>query len=204
MADKKRKSTSAKPSPKKSSSPTLIHHLAPYLIGFAAVFLAACLLIQDYVGFAKYIGVFLCGMFSWSAYSIPLFLMYMAVFYSSNHKNNVLRQKWVYMIFSVIFISVICSLISPIDTYTLSTLYLEGVKLHSGGVVGGYVYNVLALCIGPVGVAILAAVALLIFITLVFGKTPAYIFGKIIRGIVTFFKKLTGGIILPGRTSSCP
>lgn len=194
MAEQKKKPTAKKTTSSTASSPTLFDQLAPYIIGFIAVFLAACLIIQSYVGFAKYIGVFLCGLFSWGAYSVPVFLMYMAIFYTSNRKSNLLKQKWIYMAVSVVFISVFCSLISPMKTYTIGTLYIEGTKLHSGGVVGGYIYNLLELCIGSFGVAILAAIVLLVFITLIFGKSPTYIFGKIVKGIRTLFKKIGSAV----------
>jgi len=189
VAETKRKKPTAKNSKnlKTANKSTLSEQLAPYITGFIAIFLAASLFIRDYVGFAKYIGVFLLGMFSWGAYFIPVFLMYLAIYHHANIKNNVHRQKWVFMIVSIVFISVICSLISPVGGYGFSDHYTQGTKLHGGGVVGGYVYNILELCIGPFGVGILAAVGILVFVTLVFGKTPAYIFGKIVRGVKSFF-----------------
>ena len=189
MAASKNKKTVAKKANLKTApkKPTLADQMAPYIIGFIAIFMIACFLMKDYVGFAKYIGIFLCGLFSWGAYSIPVFLIYLAVFYNTNFKYNVHRQKWVFMGISVIFISVVCSLFAPVQGDNLAEHYTQGMDLRGGGVVGGYVYNILEMFIGPVGVGILAVIGLLIFVTLIFGKTPAYIFSKVIKGIKSFF-----------------
>ncbi len=196
MAQTKRKKPTAKNTKlaKKPAVPTLADQLAPYITGFAAIFLAACFLIKDYVGFAKYIGVFLCGLFSYGAYSIPIFLMYLAVFYSANFKNGVHRQKWAFMGAAVVFIAVVCALFSPIESYNIGKLYTEGKALHGGGIIGGYLYNILALCIGPFGVGTLAVIGLLVFITLIFGRTPTYIFSKLIKSVRGFFANVVGGI----------
>ncbi|MBQ9940174.1 MAG: DNA translocase FtsK 4TM domain-containing protein [Clostridia bacterium] len=176
---------------KKHTSPSLFNQFAPYIIGFVAIFLAACFFVtKEYVGFAKYIGTFLCGLFSCGAYTIPFFLFYMAIFYRKNLTNNVHRQKWIYMAIAVVFISVMFSLFSPIENYNIKEHYISGTKLTGGGVVGGFVYNATATLIGPVGVCILAIIALLVFITLVFGRTPEYIFKKTVSGVTGFFRNI--------------
>ena len=194
-SQKKPSASKKKQTLKKSNSPSVFDILAPYIIGFIAVFLAACFFVsQEYVGFAKYIGTFLCGLFSAAAYTIPFFMLYLAFFYEQNRKNNVHIQKWVYISVTVTFISVMCALFSPVEGYNLAEHYNAGIALDGGGVIGGYLYNLSATLIGPVGVSIIAIIVLLIFVTMVFGKTPAYIFGKVFKAIRGFFGGIAGNI----------
>ena len=198
MAEKKpnkKPVASKKKNTLKKDTPSLLDQLAPYIIGFMAIFLAACFFVsKEYVGFAKYIGTFLCGLFSSAAYTIPFFMLYLAFFYNQNLKNNVHKQKWVYMAIAVVFISVLCALFSPIKGYDIAEHYNAGIARSGGGVIGGYVYNGVATLIGPVGVTIVAIIVLLIFVTLVFGKTPTYIFTKVFKAIRGFFGGLASNI----------
>ena len=194
----------------KYSSLTGIHRAVPIILFAAAVFTAFCLITRDVAAlgnFGKAISTVFLGLFSSGAYAIPLLLILHAVFYASDISEKRLRSRIIFSIVAITFIAVISYTITYWKAelfFNLVEFFKTGKSSVGGGVIGGTVGFCLVKIFGRIGVIIIAAAVLAIYVSYFFAtgkkKVSSLLYNilKFIvivlayteRGIKNVFKKI--------------
>ncbi len=164
-------------------SDRFLHQFLPWLILVVAIFISACYVCVAFVGADSAVGVvgralnnFFCGLFGPTAFIAPLILLNLAVFWRKYVDNALLPLK---LSFSVLTMMVIAAFVHVLtvnstggDGFNIAALWLGGIDVIGGGVLGGLLGELCFRALGIVGSLIvlipLAAVLLLFLI----GTTP--------------------------------
>ncbi len=160
--------------PKNILSPLSLQ-IIPIVLVAIAIFLIICLLFDSSSvvgGVGRFIRNLLLGLFSFGGIFIPGLMVLQAFTLRSDCEKGTYRYKWIVSAFSILTVSVMDALFFSPAEYTPSALWQGGINLTSGGVAGGYVYYLLHMTIGPIGVGILCGVALFILISLLWNVPP--------------------------------
>ena len=168
------------------NQPKRIHAYMPFILAAIAVFLVLCYVLgEGETGFVgKYLKLFMTGLFSVGAYFLPALLLIHAVFYKRDRAAGSAGYKFLFSFLVLAFIGVICALINGADaSFSISENYTVGKALSGGGVWGGFFYAVLFKLIGKAASWILSIAALLVFVPLVFGTTPARVFAPVFQSL---------------------
>ncbi len=166
---KKKKETTAK------GAPGGIHRAVPIILAALAVFIAICYITKNEVGMLGHAisGVFL-GLFSAGAYFIPPVLAVHAFFYLSDIREKRLLSRIIFSLLTVIAVSVMSHAIASWNVespaFDVVVFYTEGCEVIGGGFIGGILGFLLMTFLGKVGVIILSAVILLIYVIFFFSK----------------------------------
>ena len=197
-----------KKAPAKHSSPTGIHRAVPIILFALAVFTMFCFITQDIGTLGRGISTVVLGLFSYGAYALPLLLALHAVFYPSDMKEDRIWSRVIFSLVALTSISAVAYAItywnSEISELTLNPaeFFANGQNSVGGGFIGGFVGFCLVHALGRVGILIVAAAVLAIYISYFFARERVGKFfynvlkGTVIalayaeRGIKTFFKKI--------------
>jgi len=154
-----------------------IHIVMPYLLGILALFFALCFLLgEEKLGYFGKLSVFLKGLFSAGAYAFPLLALIHAFFYKRDLAAGSHLYKFWFTLGNMSFIGVFSGLFSSEEPVFLPKVnYLRGISLQGGGLIGGTVHAALHRSVG-VFTPVIAAIAILLFTSFLFGKTPAELF----------------------------
>ncbi len=157
-----------------------IHILMPYLLGILALFFALCFLLgEEKLGYLGYLSVFLTGLFSVGAYAFPLLLVLHALFYKRDLAAGSYLYKFWFTFGNMAFLGTLWALIIGKEpTFSLKENFTLGMALDGGGAIGGTLFAMLDKTVG-VFTPVIAILAVLIFTSFLFGKTPA----ELIRSI---------------------
>lgn len=146
----------------------------PIILSAVAVFVAVCFLAGDTGILGNGIGAVLLGLFSVGAYSIPLLLITHAIFYAEDVAKSRRMSRAIFSAVTVIVISAIeytikfwgqTPVFDPITFFTEKT---------AGGFIGSTIAFALINVLGSVGLIILAAAVMAIYIAFFFaGKNSA-------------------------------
>lgn len=150
-----------------------IHILMPYILGILALFFALCFLLgEEKMGYLGYLGALLRGLFSFGAYLFPACLVLHAVFYKRDLAAGSYLYKFWFTLGDMSFLGVLTALLSGKEaTWSVAENYAAGLELEGGGLIGGTVYALLKATVG-VFTPVITVLALVIFTTFLFGKTP--------------------------------
>ena len=189
------------------SSLTGIHRAVPIILFAVAVFTMFCYITQDIGALGRAISTVFLGLFSVGAYAIPLLLTLHAVFYPADISEKKVLPR---VIFSLVAITLIAAITYAI-TYWNTELTFNPVEYFKSGcesIGGGFIGGIVAFCLikifGRVGLIILAAAVLTIYVSYCFSaskKKVASFFYNALKfivillaytelGIKSFFKKL--------------
>ncbi len=155
---------------------TFSYNFMPYILAFVALFLGICFVIPGKMGILVYMTDFLTGILSFGAYFIPLCILAEAFFYKADARDCRLHVKVLLIIGFILSFSGLFQLIALLlgqteNTLVLADLYNNGKILTGGGVLGGWIINVLQRFIG-FGAWILCVAALLLTGFAVCNVTP--------------------------------
>ncbi len=169
----------------------LIHQIMPYTLMILAVFVVICFLLIDvFEGVSSENGVgivgkgirdLLCGLFGFGAFFVPLFLAILSITWGYAVEKNCLLAKIFYALAAVVSVSALMHVIyvtvgEPYGiTAGFSTFYQSGVALKSGGVVGGFLGEVLRMGVGLWGSVICTVALAVFFVIFLLGLTPGYV-----------------------------
>ncbi len=172
------------------SSLTGFRRAVPIILAALAVFITVCL-ITDGTGIAGMgISSVLVGLFSYGAYAIPLVIVLHAVFYAEDvAKQRILSR----VIFSVITVIVVSCVEYTIGFWGEEAVF-SPVEFYKDASHGGFIGSVIAFAIvkvlGPVGLIIVAAATLAVYIAFFFADRD----GAFGRAVLTALGVVAGAL----------
>lgn len=168
-----------------------IHILMPYILGILALFFALCFVLgEEKMGYLGYLGALLRGLFSFGAYIVPVCLVLHAVFYKRDLQAGSYLYKFWFSFGDMTFLGVLCALLTGKEpSFALAENYAAGLDLSGGGLIGGLMHAVLKATVG-VFTPVITILALIIFTTFLFGKTPVDLVKSV---IVPLWERLREG-----------
>ncbi len=185
-------------------SKKLIHQIMPYLLMVAALFVVLCFLLIDLfevVSYENSVGVVgkgirdvLCGLFGFSAFLVPIFLAVLGLTWSAAVQKNCLLAKHFYALVSLASVAALIHCIYASATEPLglgaglAAFYGKGVALEGGGVIGGYLGELLYKGIGIWGSILVTVILSVVFFIFLLGLTPKYVF-TLIRYRIKIFRE---------------
>ena len=188
---------------KKSSYSTLtgFHRAVPIILAAVAVFIGLCFVTQDSGSLGRAISGLLLGLFSWGAYVIPALIALHALFYAADVGAKRALTRVIFSAVAVVSVSSFAHAIrywgNADTTFNVSEFYKNGREAIGGGAIGGIVGFGIIEIIGSVGVIILAATIVAIYLTYFFSSGKKVI-GRIaygtVKGIVYFCAWVEKGI----------
>ena len=179
---KKKGGRSARQLKIEEKAPARIHRYMPYLLAAVALFLALSYLLGDGgTGiFGDWLKNFMTGLFSVGAYFLPALLLVHALFYRRDRQAGSAGYKFLFSALILAFIGVLCALGHGGEpSFSLSSNYTAGKELTGGGVWGGFFYALFSHTIGKVVSWIVSILALIVFVPLLLGTTPARVFAPV-------------------------
>ncbi len=151
----------------------LLSQLLPFVFVVAAIFLAICLLADGVGVVGVVIKNVLFGLFAGASYTIPLYLILVALMWRSDCESGVLVWKVFCYIVTFLFTSVLMHFLARgQETFNVALLYKEGLGSVGGGVVGGIVGSLMMLAFDRILSLVLLFAILFVFVLLMFGITP--------------------------------
>lgn len=168
------------------SALTGFRRAVPIILGALAVFIAICYISDGAGALGNGIKPLMLGLFSSGAYAIPVLLLIHAVFYAEDVAKKRILSRTIFSVIAVIFVCAIEYTIvfwgkepvfSPAEFYTGMT---------AGGFIGSTVAYGLIKLLGPIGIYILAAAMLAIYVSFFFANKNSA-FSRAIFAILGFF-----------------
>lgn len=171
------------PSPAKRALAGFAMQAGPYIWAICALLLAVCLLAGDgIVGGA--IQRLFCGLFGVIAYTLPLYFLAIAAIWRADYECGVIRWKLLASLITVILTAVLVHVFDHgADTFVPRTLWMDGIALHGGGVLGGWLGECLLRGFGKVCTLIVAFGVAFVLMLYLFGVTPRGVFVTILYKI---------------------
>ncbi|MCI8332065.1 MAG: DNA translocase FtsK [Clostridiales bacterium] len=153
----------------------LLYQCIPFILLVVALFVEICLLLPDKLGLlgAGISGLFF-GLFSVTAYLLPVFLAVIAAYFRRIDKS--IWCKVVYASICLVMAGALFHAFSGVsDTLNPVTLFKAGMEKKGGGAVGGLVGGLLLVLARRTGTAILSIACILLFGLLLFDLTPHHL-----------------------------
>ncbi|MBQ7700741.1 MAG: DNA translocase FtsK [Clostridia bacterium] len=171
---------------KQQGDNTAVIRIIQFVIGLIALFLLFCYIFpaaSGAVGLGIRTGLF--GVFGVSAVLLPILLLLLAVFLKRIIDKNRLLFCILWGLISQFFLSVFCGVFSleKSAALTAADLFDKSKGFHGGGVVGGYLAQLMRSGLGAVFTGILSMLMFLIFFCLTIGITPSAIASYIERKV---------------------
>ena len=164
------------------SSLTGIRRAVPVLLTALAVFIAVCFITSGTGLLGDGISSVLLGLFSYGAYAIPLLLIIHAFFYPEDYAKGLTLSRSIFSIITVLIVSSVeytvvfwntDVLFAPVEFYT---------TMSAGGFVGSIIAFGIIKVLGHIGILILDAAIIAIYITFFFTRGD----GALSRLIISF------------------
>ena len=149
---------------------TGFNRAVPIILAALAVFVAVCFITDGTGVLGDGIGAVLIGLFSAGAYAIPALLVIHAIFYAEDIAEKRLLSRVIFSVIALLTVSVVeYAIIFFGKDYVFAPVefFKEGT---AGGFIGSIFAFVLINVLGPVGIIILAAALVLVYITYFFSK----------------------------------
>ncbi len=166
------------------SSLTGLHRTVPILLGALAVFITACYIAQGTGAFGDGICSVLLGLFAAGAYAIPALLVLHAIFYAEDHAKSRTLSR---VIFSFVIVLIVSGIQYTVDFWT-DPLFAP-VEFYetqsSGGFVGSIIAFAISKVIGPIGLYIISATTLVIYIAFFHARGDSS-FSKAVFAVLSF------------------
>ena len=185
IAEKKREEAE-----KREERRALWSQILPYFLIVGAIVLYICLFTgktdestpKDLLELIYYS---LTGLFSFSAFIIPAFMVFAGVSQLLDKKESILGLRAVSAMASSVLFAVLCELISPTGSYNVVDMFKRGTDLKGGGFFGGLMGQTFLVCFRSVASFVIIIALLILGILLTMGITPKTVFdfvrGKIIE-----------------------
>ena len=183
--------THKKKSSAQYSSLTGIHRAVPIILFAVAVFTMFCYITQDIGALGHAISALFLGLFSYGAYSIPLLLALHAIFYPADISEKRVLSRVIFSVVAITFISALAYSITYWNdelVFSASSFYKNGQASVGGGFIGSVVGFSIIKVFGRVGLIVIAAAILAIYIS--------YFFARGQRGVSKVFFNLFKFLIM--------
>ncbi len=199
MSDTKKKSS--------YSALTGFRRAVPIILAAVAVFIGLCFVTQatgsngSTGSLGRAISSVLLGLFSWGAYLIPALIGLHALFYASDVAAKRVVTRIIFSPVAVISVSAFAHAVRHWNNgelaFSIGSFYKDGINAVGGGAVGGTIGFGIIEIIGSIGVIILAATVVAVYITYFFSSGKSVI-GRMLygtlKGIVYFCAWVEKGI----------
>ncbi len=139
----------------------------PVIMIAAALFITLCFITAETGAFGEFISSVLMGLFSYMAYTIPVFVVLHAISFYTDIKERKLGMKVLFSCAALVMLSMMAYIIPNLSSelvFSAKEFYNNGKVASGGGFVGGLFAFVLAKLIGKVGVIILVALAATLYV----------------------------------------
>ncbi|MBO5907877.1 MAG: DNA translocase FtsK 4TM domain-containing protein [Clostridia bacterium] len=175
------------------SSLTGIRRAVPVLLTALAVFIAVCYITNGTGILGDGISSVLLGLFSYGAYAIPLLLIVHAFFYPEDYAKGLTLSRSIFSLITVLIVSAV--------EYTVvfwsTELVFAPVEFYTSASAGGFIGSIIAFGIinvlGHVGILILAAAIIAIYITFFFTRGDGA-FSRVVIAFVGFVVNILAAI----------
>ena len=153
---------------------SIFHQIMPYILGFAALFIAICMIAPEATGYVgKIVRMLLYGLFSSGAVAVPLLILRAAICWRWDVEHRSVVYKSVFALICLSFISVLLHIATSSEApYGVFSYWNAGINWKGGGVLGGTLGWLLIQAVGYVGAIIVSVAMLAIFGMFLFGLTP--------------------------------
>ena len=148
-----------------------IHRAVPIILFAIALFTMFCYIRQDSGALGHFISALFLGLFSYGAYAIPPLLAIHAIFYSQDLSRKRVLSRVIFSLIAITFISALAYSItywSSSFTFSAVQCFKDGQNTVGGGFIGGIVGFCIVKLVGKVGLVIIAAAILAIYVTYFF------------------------------------
>ena len=155
------------------SALTGIHRAVPIILFAVAVFTMFCFITQDIGALGHAISAILLGLFSHGAYAIPPLLAIHAVFYPADIAEKRVLSRVIFSLIAITFISALSYSVTYWNgEFTLNAVefFRNGQDAVGGGFIGGVVGFSIIKVFGRVGLVIIAASILAIYVSYFFAR----------------------------------
>lgn len=170
-----REAAPAKPEKKKRlhAPAGLLKQLLPFAVGVLAVFFAICLLVDGVGVVGAAIKNVLFGLFSGAAYTLPLYLILIAVLWRADTEEDDFSWRVACGVVTFLLTAVLMHFLAGgAETFHVGTLYTAGLSRIGGGVVGGLIGTLLMVAFDRILSLVILFALLFVFALLMFGITP--------------------------------
>ena len=183
----------------KKENPTEIKgfiRAVPVILIAVALFLTLCFVTAETGAFGRFISNLLMGLFSYMAYTIPLFIAVHAIFFYNDVRERKLTARVIFSVCALVLLSMIAYIIPNISaelTFNAGEFYTNGMASVGGGFIGSVFAFALAKVIGKVGLIIFIVLAIALYILYLVsggGSNLSRFFLKKIARIANYFAEL--------------
>ncbi len=139
----------------------------PVILIAAALFLTLCYLTADTGAFGAFISSTLLGLFSYMAYTIPVFISLHALFYFADVRRGKVFKRVIFSVAALVMLSMTAYVITTFKTeavFDLAKFYSDGISRVGGGAIGSALAFVFMKIFGRIGLIILLTLALVIYV----------------------------------------
>jgi len=171
---KQEKSAAGKTKEIKQGNPsgTFLAQAGPYLMAVCGILLAVVLLAGDGI-IGGTIQKVLCGLLGIVAYTLPVYFLILAFLWHTDYEAGILRWK----AFAAVVILLLTAQLAHIfdhgpNTLYPAELYVAGMGGHAGGVLGGWLGELMISGFGKICTLVIAFCILTVLILYLFGITP--------------------------------
>ena len=174
----------AKKTDRKEQKPetrSLIIQMMPFILFVSALLMLLVLVLKE--GFVViFLQKVLKGLFSFSAFTIPVLLILLGVFWRSGGGGTRVGWRfWCSLVVCLFFTVIVHIVIAGEVNFSVVELYNSGISYQSGGVIGGFLGSLFLACFGKIISLIILGTVTLVLILLLFGLTPNTVY-HLLRG----------------------
>ncbi len=165
-----------------------VSQVLPYILIVAAIFLIVCYFTgggEDPGIINGFIYSTLTGLFSASAFVLPVFLLASAILGLTEKTDVSSGTRYTFAGISMLLLGALLQLLTPAGTFSPVTLFKNGTELSGGGFIGGLIGEFFLLCFKEAGSYVLIIAFLILSVLLMLGLTPKYIYVYIAYKIKT-------------------
>ncbi len=158
------------------------HHVFPYVLGAFAIFLLFCFFSDGLTGIiGRLLRSVLYGISGKAAFSVPLLLTVLAIFWKKNASEEKLGSIVAYQAVFFVFLSVMLHVWNngSFSEFSITEFWKDGKELIGGGFFGGLFGYTFYKLTGYVGTYIIGITALILTGLFMFGLTPYMIYIRI-------------------------
>ena len=165
---------------KREEKSALLHQILPFVFYVSALLVLLVLVLSDTGIIVTFMKNVLLGMLSFAAFTIPILLVLLGVFWRSSADGRRIGWKfWCSLIVAAVFTVLIHVILNNTANYSIPELYAGGIAYDGGGVIGGLIGSLFLSCFGQLISIIILGAVLFVLSLLLFGLTPNAIYHMI-------------------------
>lgn len=167
---------------KKKSAETsdIWHQILPFIFYVSALLVLIVLVKPDEGIIVASLRSLLRGLFSFAAFTIPILLVLLGVFWRTGSDGRRIGWKfWCSLVVAAVFTVLIHIILNNEANYSISVLYEGGKVYQGGGVIGGLIGSLFLSCFGQIISIIILSAVLFVLCLLLFGLTPNAVYHMI-------------------------